>query len=81
MTVIVWIVEGTWTACIDAATALAPADAEIVLLHVSGGEAPAAAHGAYAGLLGRGRPGRDPGRGRTRCGVGPGTAPRRPPGG
>ena len=62
MTVIIWIVEGTWTACVDAAAALAPADAEIVLLHVSGGEAPAAARGAYAGLLGRGRPGRDPGR-------------------
>jgi nucleotide-binding universal stress UspA family protein len=61
MTVIVWIVEGTWPACVDAARQAAPADADIVLLHVTGGDAPAAAHGAYAGLLGRGRPGRDPG--------------------
>jgi nucleotide-binding universal stress UspA family protein len=61
MTVIAWIVEGTWPACVDATRKIAPADADIVLLHVTGGEAPAAAHGAYAGLLGRGRPGRDPG--------------------
>jgi len=61
MTVIAWIVEGTWPACVDAARKIAPADADIVLLHVTGGEAPAAAHGAYAGLLGRGRSGRDPG--------------------
>jgi len=59
--VITWIVEGTWPACVDAARGFAPAGAEIVMLHVSGGEAPAAAHGAYAGLLGRGRPGQDPG--------------------
>jgi nucleotide-binding universal stress UspA family protein len=61
MTVIAWIVEGTWPACVDAARQIAPADADIVLLHVTGDDAPAAAHGAYAGLLGRGRPGRDPG--------------------
>ena len=62
MMVITWIVEGTWPACVDAARSIAPAAADIVLLHVSGGEAPAAAHGAFAGLLGRGRPDRDPGR-------------------
>ena len=61
MTVITWIVEGTWPACVDAARRIAPADEDIVLLHVTGGDASAAAHGAYAGLLGRGRPGRDPG--------------------
>jgi nucleotide-binding universal stress UspA family protein len=62
-TVISWIVEGTWPACVDATRWIAPADADIVLLHVSGGDAPATAHGAYVGLLGRaGRPGRDPGR-------------------
>jgi nucleotide-binding universal stress UspA family protein len=53
--VVVWIAEGTWPACVDAARAWAPDGAEIVLLHVSGGEV-AAAHGALAGLLGRGRP-------------------------
>ncbi|WP_197369990.1 universal stress protein [Streptomyces clavuligerus] len=62
MTVIAWIVEGTWPACVDAARAHAPEGARIVLLHITGGEAGgAAAHGAYAGLLGRGRPHHDPG--------------------
>jgi len=62
VTVITWIVEGTWPACVDAARGFAPAGAEITLLYVAGGEAPATAHGAYAGLLGRGQPERDPGR-------------------
>ncbi|MFE2936711.1 MULTISPECIES: universal stress protein [unclassified Streptomyces] len=61
MTVIVWIVEGTWATCVDAARTHAPADADLVLLHVTGHEVPGAAHGAYAGLLGRARPDRDPG--------------------
>ncbi|MGV9310441.1 MULTISPECIES: universal stress protein [unclassified Nonomuraea] len=61
MTVIVWIVEGTWPACVDAARTHTAADADIVLLHVTGHEVPGAAHGAYAGLLGRARPDRDPG--------------------
>ncbi|GHE73067.1 universal stress protein [Streptomyces vinaceus] len=61
MTVIVWIVEGTWPACVDAARTHTPADADLVLLHVTGHEVPGAAHGAYAGLLGRARPDRDPG--------------------
>jgi nucleotide-binding universal stress UspA family protein len=60
MRVITWVVEGTWAACVDATRRLAPDNADIVLLHVSGGDVPAAAHGAYAGLLGRG-PRRDPG--------------------
>ena len=61
MAVIVWIAAGTWPACVDAARGFGPAGADIVMLHVSGDEAPAAARGAYAGLLGRGRPGQDPG--------------------
>jgi nucleotide-binding universal stress UspA family protein len=61
MTVLVWIAEGTWPACVDAARSLAPGDAEIVLLHVSDEDIPTAAHGAFAGLLGRGRSDRDPG--------------------
>jgi nucleotide-binding universal stress UspA family protein len=60
-TVIVWVTEGTWRGCVDAARALAPAGAAIVLLHVSPEEVPGTAHGAYAGLLGRGHPERDPG--------------------
>ena len=61
MTVVVWIVEGTWPACVNAARAHAPADADIMLLHVTPADIPGAAHGAFAGLLGRGHPERDPG--------------------
>lgn len=61
MTVIAWIVEGTWPACVDAVRAHAPDEADVVLLHVSGLEVPAVAHGAYAGLFGRGHPEHDPG--------------------
>jgi nucleotide-binding universal stress UspA family protein len=61
VTVIAWIAEGTWPACVDAARAHAPEGSDIVLLHVTGHDAPAAAHGAYAGLFGRGHPERDPG--------------------
>jgi nucleotide-binding universal stress UspA family protein len=60
--VVAWIVEGTWPSCVDAVRAHAPDGAGIVLLHVPDPEVAAAAHAAYAGLLGRGgRPGRDPG--------------------
>lgn len=59
--VIIWITEGTWPASIDAARRLAPPGAAITLLHVTPDEIPGAAHGAYAGLLGRGHPERDPG--------------------
>jgi nucleotide-binding universal stress UspA family protein len=61
MKVVVWITADTWRSAVDAARTLAPADAEVVLVHVTGEEA-AAARGAYAGLLGRGRPELDPGR-------------------
>ncbi|AWT47198.1 MULTISPECIES: universal stress protein [Streptomyces] len=61
MSVVVWIVEGTWPACVDAARAHAPADADVVLLHVTPAEVSGVAHGAFAGLLGRGHPERDPG--------------------
>ncbi|MEV7565704.1 universal stress protein [Streptomyces tanashiensis] len=70
MAVVVWIVEGTWRACVDAARTHTPADTGIVLLHVTPADVPGAAHGAFAGLLGRGHPlghrpaegwGRDPG--------------------
>ncbi len=60
MRVLVWLVEGTWQGCIDAARPLLPADAQITLLHVAPDEVTEAAAGALAGLLGRGRPG--PGR-------------------
>ena len=60
-TVIVWVTEGTWRACVDAARRVIAAGARIVLLHVTSEEISATAHAAYAGLLGRGRPERDPG--------------------
>jgi len=56
MTVVVWIVEGTWSACVDAARAHTPADADIILFHVTPADIPGAAYGAFAGLLGRGQP-------------------------
>ena len=60
-TVVVWITEGTWRSCVDAARDLAPPAARTVLLHVTPEEVPGAVQGAYAGLLGRHAP-HDPGR-------------------
>ncbi|MEU7023744.1 universal stress protein [Streptomyces sp. NPDC046203] len=60
-TVLVWIVEGTWPACVDAVRAHAPDGADITLLHVTPADVPGAAHGAFAGLLGRGHGAHDPG--------------------
>jgi nucleotide-binding universal stress UspA family protein len=60
-TVLVWITESSWPACVDAARERAPDD-DVVILHVSDDEVVAAAHHAYSGLLGRGQsPERDPG--------------------
>src|SRR3954468_20647081 len=73
-TAIVWVAEGTWPACIDAARNWVPPDDDIVLLHVGGSEL-AAAHGALAGLLGRGRGG--PGGGLDGALAGGGAARRR----
>jgi nucleotide-binding universal stress UspA family protein len=61
MKVVVWITENTWQAAVDAALVHAPEAAEVTLLHVTGDDVARAAHGAFAGLLGRGRPDRDPG--------------------
>ncbi|MFG2357122.1 universal stress protein [Streptomyces sp. NPDC048521] len=61
MRVIAWLVEGTWPACVDAVRRHAPESATVVLLHVSSPDVPGVAHGAFAGLLGRGHPERDPG--------------------
>jgi nucleotide-binding universal stress UspA family protein len=53
MTVLVWITEDTWAACVDATRALAPAAEEVTLLHVTDTAAAEAARGAFTGLLGR----------------------------
>jgi nucleotide-binding universal stress UspA family protein len=55
---LVWVGVRTWQACVDAARRL-PAGARITLIHVA--DPPAAAQGAYLGLMGRRPPGRDPG--------------------
>ena len=61
MTVLVWVVEDTFEACVDAVReAVAPTEA-VQLLHVTSTELPWAAEGAFAGLLGRGRSRREPG--------------------
>jgi hypothetical protein len=61
MAAVVWIVEGTWPACVDAARRFVPEDIEIVLLHVTSEDVAGVAHGAYAGLMGRAEPRHDPG--------------------
>ncbi len=61
MKVVVWIVEGTWRACVDAARDTTPAEADTVLLYVVEDEVSSVAHGAFAGLFGRGHPDLDPG--------------------
>ncbi|MEV7322275.1 universal stress protein [Streptomyces sp. NPDC093970] len=53
MRVIVWLVEGTWPACVDAARGCARDASEVVLLHVTEPGVAGLAHGAFAGLLGR----------------------------
>ncbi|WP_329461430.1 universal stress protein [Streptomyces sp. NBC_01431] len=60
MSAIIWITEGTWPACVDAARRRAD-DTDLVLLHVTDDAVSEAAHGAFAGLLGRGHRERDPG--------------------
>jgi nucleotide-binding universal stress UspA family protein len=56
MNVLAWLMEGTWPAVVDAA---APFN-DVTLLHVVDPGAAGSAHGAFAGLMGRGRRG-DPG--------------------
>ncbi|MFJ6794927.1 universal stress protein [Streptomyces sp. NPDC091268] len=61
MTVLVWLTESTWRATVDAARTHARAGAAVTLLHVTADDVAEAAHGAFAGLLGRGHRERDPG--------------------
>lgn len=58
--VLVWVAERTWRACIDAARQLPAASTRITLIHVTEDDPPEAARGAYLGLMGRRPPGRDP---------------------
>lgn len=54
MNVLVWVREGVWAAAIDAARELAGDGDQVTLVHVLDPAIAAGAHGAYAGLLGRG---------------------------
>ena len=56
MHVMLWLAEGTWEGCVDAAAPLIPADARVSLLHVVAEDVPHAAAAAAEGLIGRWRP-------------------------
>lgn len=60
MNIVIWIVEGTWEGCVDAALAHFPADAHFTLLHVTPSDVTEAAGAASAGLFGRAFAGRKP---------------------
>ena len=51
--VVVWLVEGTWQGCLDAAAHIVPPDAQVALLHVTPSDVGEVAEAATAGLLGR----------------------------
>ncbi|MGD0285389.1 MAG: universal stress protein [Acidimicrobiales bacterium] len=54
MRVVVWLVEGTWQGCLDAAAQILPPDARVTLLHVTPSDVGEVTEAATAGLLGRG---------------------------
>jgi nucleotide-binding universal stress UspA family protein len=56
MRIVVWLVEGTWQGCIDAANRTFAADAQFALLHVTPSDVTNAAEAASGGLLGRAFP-------------------------
>ena len=60
MRVVMWIAEGTWETCVDAAAPLLSDDATVTLVHVSAPAVEAVARGAHTGLLGRRRHGHGP---------------------
>jgi len=51
--VVVWLVEGTWQGCLDAAAKILPPDAQVTLLHVTPSDVGEISEAATAGLLGR----------------------------
>jgi len=50
---VVWLVEGTWQGCLDAAAQILPPDARVTLLHVTPSDVGEVTEAATAGLLGR----------------------------
>jgi nucleotide-binding universal stress UspA family protein len=59
MRVVIWVVEGTWQGCVDAARPSIPEGARVALLHVAPSDVTGVAEAASSGLLGR-FPGRRP---------------------
>ena len=60
MRIVVWVVEGTWQGCVDAAGHSLPSGAQVALLHVTPADVTGVAEAAAAGLLGRASAGRRP---------------------
>jgi nucleotide-binding universal stress UspA family protein len=60
MRIVIWIVEGTWEGCIDAALDHFPSDSQFKLLHVTQSDVTEAADAATIGLFGRHFAGRKP---------------------
>jgi len=60
--VVVWLTEGTWRGCVDAAAQNLPPDASVTLLHVTPSDVSEVAEAATAGLLGRAFPRHRPAR-------------------
>jgi nucleotide-binding universal stress UspA family protein len=50
---VVWLVEGTWQGCLDAAAKILPRDAQVALLHVTPSDVGEITEAATTGLLGR----------------------------
>jgi nucleotide-binding universal stress UspA family protein len=50
---VVWLVEGTWQGCLDAAAQILPPDTQVALLHVTPSDVGEITEAATAGLLGR----------------------------
>jgi len=60
MRIVIWVVEGTWQGCIDAASHGIPSGAQVALLHVTPSDVAEVAGAATTGLLGRAFAGRRP---------------------
>jgi nucleotide-binding universal stress UspA family protein len=58
--VVIWLVEGSWQGCVDAAVDIIPAGARVGLLHVTPSDVSEVAEAATGGLLGRAFPRRAP---------------------
>lgn len=56
MRALVWLVENSWQATVDAARALLPDAADVTLLYVVAADVEEVVHAARAGLLGRHHP-------------------------